>query len=146
MEEKPAVHPPLDLFDAQIWPVEDTPFQFKGSDLKAGTFAAGTPARIVAERDDEFYIRAGDKLGFVSRDACLINLPDVMQRELQYDITNSYSSKYKLDGRRIPGVTCLINSMAGSMATADAMVRPLSADRCVPRPMSPDLTPERMSV
>ncbi|MBQ7584475.1 MAG: hypothetical protein IJT24_07670 [Lachnospiraceae bacterium] len=105
VEEKPAVYPPLDLFDAQIWPVEDTPFQFKGSDLKAGTFAAGTPARIVAERDDEFYIRAGDKLGFVSRDACLINLPDVMQRELQYDITNSYSSKYKIDGRRIPGVT-----------------------------------------
>ncbi len=105
VDEKPAIYPPLDVFDAQIWPVEDTPFQFKGSDIKAGTFAAGTPARIVAERGDEFFIRSGDKMGYVSKDACLINLPDVMQKELQYDITNSYNCKYKIDGRRIPGVT-----------------------------------------
>ena len=104
-EEKPSAYPPVDLFDAQVWPVEDTPFGFEGSDLRAGTFAAGTPARIVAEKGDEFYVRAGDKMGYVTKASCLINLPDVMPRELRYDITNSYSSRYKIDGRNIPGVT-----------------------------------------
>lgn len=98
-------YPGVDLFDVTIWPVENTPFEFDGADLKAGTLAAGTPAKIVAESGDRFYVRVGDKKGFVDRTVCLINLPDIMQKEMQYNITNSYCSIYKINGKRIRNVT-----------------------------------------
>lgn len=104
-EDTEADYPTMDVFDAAIWPVEDTPFEFEGKDLKPGTLAKGTPAKIVAEKDDKFYVRVGDKKGFVKKDACMINLPDVMPGQMQYDITDSYGSIYKINGKRIDGVT-----------------------------------------
>lgn len=104
-EDTQADYPSMDVFDAAIWPIEDTPFEFDGKDLKAGTLAKGTPAKIVAEKDDKFYVRVGDKKGFVEKDAVLINLPDVMPGQMQYDITNSYGSIYKINEKGIDGVT-----------------------------------------
>ena len=98
-------YPGIDYFDATLWPMENVPFEFDGSDLKAGVLAAGSPARIVAERSDSFYVRVGDKKGFVDKKLCLINLPDVMPKEMQYDITNSHCCIYKIDGKRIRNVT-----------------------------------------
>ncbi|MBO6005485.1 MAG: hypothetical protein J6P49_01310, partial [Paludibacteraceae bacterium] len=71
-----------DVFDAMIWPIENTSFSFLGEGLKAGTLSAGTPARIIAEKDDSFYVHVGEKYGLVKKDACLINLPDIMQQEM----------------------------------------------------------------
>ena len=104
-DEASYAYPPMDVYDAEIWPVKDTPFEFEGEDLKAGTLAAGTPARIIAENDARFYVRAGDKKGFVAKTDCLINLPDVMQKEMLYDITNSYGSIYRINEKSIIGVT-----------------------------------------
>ena len=98
-------YPSMDVFDATVWPIQDTPFEFDGKDLKAGTLAGGTPAKIVAEKDDMFYVRVGDKKGFVDKSACMINLPDVMQKDMQYEITNSDGSIYKINEKRIDGVT-----------------------------------------
>ncbi len=97
--------PSMDVFDATIWPVQNTPFGFEGEDLKAGALAAGAPARIIAEKGDKFYVRSGEKKGFVKKSECLINLPEVMQKETMYDITNSYSSIYKIKEKWIRGVT-----------------------------------------
>ena len=99
------IFPPMDAFDATIWPVQDTPFQFDGKGLKAGTLAAGTPGKVIAEKGDSFYVRVGEKKGFVKKNVCMINLPDVMQKEMQYDITNSYDSIFKIHGKSIKGIT-----------------------------------------
>ncbi|MBR1523191.1 MAG: D-alanyl-D-alanine carboxypeptidase family protein, partial [Lachnospiraceae bacterium] len=95
----------MDVFDATVWIMDDTPFVFKDESLKPGTLTAGTTVKIVAERGDDFYVRAGNYTGFVPKDVCMINLPDVMQDEMEYDITNSYSSIFKIHGEDIEGVT-----------------------------------------
>lgn len=94
-----------DVFDAMIWPIENTSFSFLGEGLKPGTLSAGTPARIIAEKDDSFYVHVGEKYGLVKKDACLINLPDIMQREMIFDIKNAYECIYKAGEKRIPEVT-----------------------------------------
>ena len=35
----------------------------------------------------------------------LINLPDIMQKEVQYEITNAKSSIYNIHGNKIPNVS-----------------------------------------
>ncbi|MCR5774716.1 MAG: hypothetical protein K6G42_06485 [Lachnospiraceae bacterium] len=104
-EEAGEIYPPMDVFDATVWPLDDTPFNYDDEEKPAGTLVAGTPARIIAEKGDDFYVMVGDKNGFISKEVCMINLPDVMQNEVRYDITNAYSSIYKVNNLRIEGVT-----------------------------------------
>lgn len=96
----------LDVFDATVWPIQKTDFIFKGANVKAnGTLNAGTPAKIVAEHGNYFYVRAGKKRGSILKSDCLINLPDIMPDEIGYDITNAYNCIFRIHGTGIKDVT-----------------------------------------
>ena len=96
----------LDVFDATVWPIKKTDFLFKGADVKAnGTLNAGTPAKIVAEHGNYFYVRVGKKRGSVLKSDCLINLPEIMPDEIGYNITNAYNCIFRIHGTGIKDVT-----------------------------------------
>lgn len=96
----------MDVFDATVWPVRKTDFLFRGADVKAnGTLNAGTPAKIVAEHGNYFYVRVGKKRGSVLKSDCMINLPDIMPKETGYNITNATGSIFRIHGTGITDVT-----------------------------------------
>ena len=89
---------------ATIWPVTDVKMcNAAGEELE--TIEAGTPLKVLTYANGIFKIYDGKNTGFVDSNVCMINLPDIMQEEMQYDITNSYYSIYKIHGDRIEGVT-----------------------------------------
>lgn len=94
----------LNVRGATIWPVQDlTVSDAEGNELCS--VAAGTPLVALAQSDNMFKIYYNNRAGYVSSDCCMINLPDIMQEEMEYDITNSYSSIYKIHGNPIDAVT-----------------------------------------
>lgn len=89
---------------ATIWPIENVSmFDMQGKVIK--TIPAGTPLRVLSSSKDYFKVFYEKKSGYILNDRCLINLPDCMQEEMLYDITNSYFSIYKIHGYRIEDVT-----------------------------------------
>lgn len=89
---------------ATIWPVIDvTMHNAAGEEIQS--IEAGTPLKVLTYANGVFKIYDGKQTGFVDSNACMINLPDIMQEEMQYDITNSYYSIYKIHGERISEVT-----------------------------------------
>lgn len=94
----------LHVRGATIWPVTDVKMNnAAGEELK--TIKAGTPLKVLTYANGIFKIYYDEKTGFVDSNVCMINLPDIMPEEMQYDITNSYYSIYKIHGDRIDGVT-----------------------------------------
>lgn len=89
---------------ATIWPICDVTFYDR--DYNAiGTIEGGTPLKVRTQNEKYFKIYYNGKTGYVENAYCMINLPDIMQEELLYDITNSYSSIYKIHGYDIENVT-----------------------------------------
>ncbi|MFI3169991.1 MAG: M15 family metallopeptidase [Faecalibacterium sp.] len=66
----------------------------------------GTPFTILAEVGAYWQVRdsADGSTGFVPRDSCLINLPDVLPSAI-YCNTNAEASRMRSCGKEIPGVT-----------------------------------------
>lgn len=94
----------LHVRGATIWPVTDVKMNnAAGEEMK--TIKAGTPLKVLTYANGIFKIYYDEKTGFVDSNVCMINLPDIMPEEMQYDITNSYYSIYKIHGDRIDGVT-----------------------------------------
>lgn len=94
----------LHVRGATIWPVTDVKMHnATGEELK--TIKAGTPLKVLTYANGIFKVYYDKKTGFVDSSVCMINLPDIMPEEMQYDITNSYYSIYKIHGDRIDGVT-----------------------------------------
>lgn len=89
---------------ATIWPVTDIKMN-NAAGKEIEIIKAGTPLKVLTYANGIFKIYDGEKTGFVDSNVCMINLPDIMQEEMQYDITNSYYSIYKIHGERIEGVT-----------------------------------------
>lgn len=94
----------LHVRGATIWPVENVKM-YNSAGKESMTIEAGTPIKVLAYANGVFKIYHDKKTGFVDSNVCMINLPDIMQEEMQYDITNSYYSIYKIHGERIDGVT-----------------------------------------
>ncbi len=94
----------FDPIGATAWPVQDLPV-YDNMAVVVDTIAAGTPMLVLSYEYDLFKVSYDGKMGLVAADACMINLPDVMQVEMEYDITNSYSSIYKIHGDDIDNVT-----------------------------------------
>ena len=89
---------------AIIWPMEDTVLcNNQGKTIIE--IPAGTPLKALFEADGYFKVFYKKKIGLIDSSICMINLPDIMPDEMQYDITNSYSSIYKIHGYDIEGVT-----------------------------------------
>lgn len=80
-----------------IWNIEDT--NFYDFDYKiVKKIEAGTPLRIEYVKDKYFCVEYDGQLGFVDSNYCMINLPDYMQKEVKYNITNAYNCIYKIHG------------------------------------------------
>lgn len=94
----------FDPIGATVWPVQDLPV-FDNMAAEVDTVAAGTPMLVLSYEYDLFKVCYDGKMGLVAADACMINLPDVMQIEMEYDIVNSYSSIYRIHGEDITAVT-----------------------------------------
>lgn len=94
----------LKVKNAIVWPIQDVVmYDNKGNEIT--TIKAGTPLLAVHQSQGYLKVYYNKKLGLVDSNLCMINLPDVMQEEMMYDITNSYSSIYKIHGEVIDGVT-----------------------------------------
>ena len=94
----------FDPIGATAWPVQDLPV-YDNMATVVDTIVAGTPMLVLSYEYDLFKVSYDGKMGLVAADACMINLPDVMQEEMEYDITNSYSSIYMIHGDDIDNVT-----------------------------------------
>lgn len=66
--------------------------------------SVGTIFMIERQVEDLWYVRVGDKLGWISHQYCLINLPDVIP-SIVYDGVNTYDARYRSSGISIPGIT-----------------------------------------
>lgn len=102
--EKNSVETNLNVKGATIWPVENLTMYDSKNNLIT-KIEAGTPMVALAQANGKFKVYYDNKVGYISSDSCMINLPDVLQEEMQYDITNSYSSIYKIHQEPIEGVT-----------------------------------------
>lgn len=89
--------------NARIWPIQDVSYRIDGS--VKGKILAGTPLRILKQKANSFEVSYEGQKVTIDSSVCLINLPDVMQKEMEYDIKNSYSSIYKVNKDDIPEVT-----------------------------------------
>ena len=65
---------------------------------------AGKSFCILSEVGNYWCVKYKDYIGFIEHTYCFINLPDILP-SAEYDITNSYSSIYKVNNEDIPGLT-----------------------------------------
>lgn len=89
---------------ATIWPIQVLSVTDEVG-MELCTVEAGTPLVALAQANGLFKIYYNNRVGYISSDCCMVNLPDVLQEEMVYDITNSYSSIYKIHGKAIEAVT-----------------------------------------
>lgn len=89
---------------ATVWAVCNTElYDDKGNVI--GNISAGDTALALSATDEYIKIYYKKNMAYIeSRDA-MINLPDVMPKEMLFDITNAYSSIYRINEEDIPDVT-----------------------------------------
>lgn len=89
---------------ATLWPVVDTQLYDKNGKV-SGTITAGEPAMALSASDDYIKIYYKKNIAYIESKYAMINLPDVMPEEMLFDITNAYSSIYRINGEDISDVT-----------------------------------------
>ena len=90
-----------------IWPLIKLDV-FAAPDMQEsiGKVDAGTTLCVADVQDGSFGIRFADGvIGYVDSDYCMIDLAEYLGELCAYNITNSYSSKYKANKYKIPKVT-----------------------------------------
>ena len=91
---------------ATIWPLIDLDVYADAQmSTTLGTVPAGKAYCVLAETNGLFQIRFADGTGYLDSNYCMINLPEYMGDLCSYDITNSYSSIFKVHEYPIAGVT-----------------------------------------
>ena len=92
---------------AVIWTMRDLPAYTGSAGFEAaGTALASASYCVLGEENGRFQVRLGpDSYGWIDSNQCMINLPDYLGSACAYDITNSYSSIYRVHGYDIPNVT-----------------------------------------
>lgn len=89
-----------------IWPIGDlTVYSDPEKSQTLGTAKAGDAFCVLDLEDDMFQVRFGNELGYIDSNYCMINLSEFLGTLCSYDITNSYSSLYKIHEYDIPKVT-----------------------------------------
>ncbi|MBQ3791330.1 MAG: hypothetical protein II800_10375 [Lachnospiraceae bacterium] len=93
---------------ATIWPVRELDL-YRSTDRgeKIGTVAAQKALCVLAEDRENrlFRVQTDDGEGYIDSDLCMIDLPEYVGDLCAYDIPNSYSSIYMVNGYYIPNVT-----------------------------------------
>lgn len=111
----------IDPLYATIWPIIDKEFYERADDASAslGKIPGGTALCVLEERGDWFQVRYKDQYGYVDSRFCMINLPEYVGDHCVYDITNSYSSVFKVHESPIALVTEQVVSGFEHVQTAD---------------------------
>lgn len=106
---------------ATIWPIIDKEFYERADDASPslGKIPGGTTLCVLEEQGDWFQVRYKDKYGYVDSRFCMINLPEYVGDHCVYDITNSYSSVFKVHESPIALVTDQVISGFEHVQTAD---------------------------
>lgn len=97
----------VDPLYATVWPIIDQPYyqQADGESASLGKIPGGTALCVLEERGDWFQVRYKDQYGWVDSRFCMINLPEYVGDHCAYDITNSYSSIFKVHENPIALIT-----------------------------------------
>lgn len=70
-----------------------------------GQVPAGTTLCVLEEAEGRFLVRYEEQYGYIDSQYCLIDLAEYLGNLCQYNITNSYSSIFRVHGYDIPEVT-----------------------------------------
>lgn len=95
------------LIYATIWPLKNLDV-YSAADMTEviGSVSAGSTLCVLDEQNGAFEVRISEgQTGFIDSNYCMINLADYLGELCSYDITNSYSSKYKIHQYDIRHVT-----------------------------------------
>ena len=108
---------------ARIWPLKDLTLYGKAPNegnplesatdeaksqakqLEIGSIPKGTPLTVEKQEGTFFFVSYNNQGGFIDCRYCLINLPDYLGDNLEYNITNSYSSIFMAHDYSIYGIT-----------------------------------------
>lgn len=89
-----------------IWPLTTLPVSedISGENV-TGQVPAGKALCVLEETEGHFLVRYDDAYGYIDSRYCLIDLTEYLGNLCQYNITNSYSSIFRVHGYDIPEVT-----------------------------------------
>ena len=94
---------------ATIWPLIDLDVYADTSKAASlGTAPAGKAYCVISEEKGLFQVRFGEGVGYIDSNYCMINLPEYIGDLCSYNVTNSYSSIFKVHGYEIPAVTATV--------------------------------------
>ena len=94
---------------ATVWPVKDLAAYSESSMGQViGTAKVGKAYCVLEEVDGMFAVRIDDRIGYISSNYCMINLPEYIGGLCSYNITNSYYSIYAIHEFSIEKVTGVI--------------------------------------
>ncbi len=98
--------PPISPIYCTIWPltalaVSEDP----AGENVTGQVPAGTTLCVLEEAEGRFLVRYEEQYGYIDSQYCLIDLAEYLGNLCQYNITNSYSSIFRVHGYEIPEVT-----------------------------------------
>lgn len=89
-----------------VWPIQDIEmYQDSGSNESTGKIPAAEPLCVLGEENGMFQVMYQDQYGYIDSDYCLINLPEYLGDLCKYNITNSYSSVFRVHEYDIPHMT-----------------------------------------
>lgn len=110
-----------------IWPMKELEvYASTEGEAVLGKIAAGSAHCVLEEKNGLFAIRfQEDQVGYVDSNYCMINLAEYLGGLCAYDITNSYSSIYRIHNYSIPYVT-------GTVVTGYQQVRCADGTYLVP--------------
>lgn len=92
---------------ATVWPIQDQPLRGEARESAAAltTIPGGTALCVLEEQDGYFQVRYRDTYGYVDSRFCMIDLAEYLGDLCTYDITNSYSSVFKVHEYPIGQIT-----------------------------------------
>ncbi len=99
---------PGDVRYCTIWPIQDMDvYDDQEKKVKKGEIKGGNAYCVIGEKDGFFEILLDGKgnTGFTDSRFCMINLSEYLGKLCEYNITNSYSSVFRIHEYDIPDIT-----------------------------------------
>ena len=99
-------HTDMSTLYCTIWPVTPLKIMSQPSDGEIlGEVPTGEALCVLGEEEGCFKIRYQNCTGYIDSDFCMINLPEYLGDLCEYNITNSYSSIFRVHEYDIPQIT-----------------------------------------
>ena len=89
-----------------VWPIQELDFYKDAEKTEVlGKAPATKTLCVLDEENGMFRVRIADQEGYIDSNYCLINLPDYLEDQCLYDITNSYASRFMAHEYELPTIT-----------------------------------------